>query len=211
MNGIDQFDALFYGTTNIKNYAGQIDPSVVNNFISPLAQQYVQEAVQRNIWYNSDVYYDQIRQYVHNKGPSIVHQDFITYLYRPVEFRTANLTMQRWIMAEPTVRAAYNAGQISGYESTYVDYEPGAIGDEHSDWRHVMNGVVVNDEANIYFDNYTAEKPKLSPGELVDILQTWSNAKLLMDNGAADITDPLETGQDDPTVTAYDDIEDDDD
>lgn len=194
----DAFESLLYGTSNIRNLAGSIDPNIVNNFITPLAQQYVQQSIQLNNYYNSDLYYDQVRNYIVQKGPSIVHQDFIAPLYMPDHFRLANLTMQRWVMAEPTVRQAFVDGQVCGYEDTYVDMEPGAVGEHHSDWRHVMNGIVTDDGAYIYVDNYSEDKPKLSMGEITDILSTWSNAKLLMDCGVTDITDPLADNADDP-------------
>jgi hypothetical protein len=198
---VDPFESLMYSTANIKNYAGVMDASIVNNYITPLAQQYVSETIQRNNWYNSEAYYDQVRNYVVSKGPSIVHQDFIMPLSTPDQFRLANLTMQRWIMAEPVVRQAYVDGQICGYEDTYIDHEPGMVSEAHSDWRHVMNGVVQGDYASIYVDNYSGDKPKLSIGEISDILTTWSTANLLMDLGVNDITDPLADSNDDPTFT----------
>lgn len=201
---VDPFDALLYGTSNMKNYAGSLDMSIVNQYVTPLAQQYVQESVQRNNWYNSDVYYDQVRSYMVQKGPGIVHQDFIAPLYMPDQFRMANLTMQRWIMAEPTVRQSFVDGHICGYEHTYLDYEPGMVGKDHSDWRHVMNGVIHDDQVCVYVDNYSGDKPKLSMGEVTDILSSWANAKLLMDLGVNDITDPLTDNSDDPVYSEKD-------
>lgn len=198
---IDPFESLMFGTSNIKNYAGAMDASIVSNYITPLAQQYVAETIQRNNWYNSEAYYDQVRNYVVSKGPSIVHQDFIMPLHTPDQFRLANLTMQRWIMAEPTIRQAYVDGQICGYEDTYIDHEPGMVGEDQSDYRHVMNGIIQNEHAYIYVDNYSGEKPKLSIGEVSDILSTWSTASLLMDLGVCDITDPLTDNSEDPKFT----------
>lgn len=195
---VDPFEALLFGTANIKNLAGSIDPGIVNNFITPLAQQYVQQSVQMNQYYNSDLIYDQVRNYVVQKGPGIVHQDFIAPLYAPEQFRLANLSMQRWIMAEPGIRQSYNDGHISGYEETYIDHEPGMVGDHHSDYRHVMDGIVDGDYAYVYVDSYSGDKPRLTLGEVSDILTTWSNAKLLMDLGVQDITDPLADESEDP-------------
>ncbi len=200
MGNIDAFDALLFGTSNIKNLAGTMDASIVSNFITPLAQQYVQQSLQMNQYYNSDLYYDQIRNYVVQKGPSIVHQDFIAPLYLPEQFRLANLSMQRWVMAQPDIRQSYIDGHISGYEDTYIDHEPGVVGEDHSDYRHITDGLVMGDYAYCFVDNYSGDKPKLSIGEVTDIINTWSNAKLLMDLGVSDITDPLADDSDDPTL-----------
>lgn len=69
-------------------------------------------------------------------------RDEICFLPDLVSLQNAPLTMQRWIMAEPTIRRTYHLQRCDGYSDTYVDLEPGLVGDQHYDYRRVMNGIV---------------------------------------------------------------------
>lgn len=69
-------------------------------------------------------------------------RDRIQPLRKMEDFQTAGMRMQRWIMAEPTVRQLYHEQGCDGYSNTYVDMEPGKVGVAHYDYRRVMNGIV---------------------------------------------------------------------
>lgn len=101
-------------------------------------------------------------------------------------------TMQRWIMAEPTVRKMYQEQRVDGYGETYQDMHKGDIGENHYDYRRVMNGIVVEDEhgnftAPTFFDELLDE-PELTIEEQVDILDTWTALKAFLRKGNEDPT-----------------------
>ena len=67
---------------------------------------------------------------------------------------------------------------------TYVDVEPKRIGDDHYDYRRVMDGVMVITDDDWYAKCYVEELKEgdrdLSHGEKTDIIQTWSNLEYLI-------------------------------
>ena len=56
--------------------------------------------------------------------------------------QNAKPIMQRYLMANPSIRKLYHNQQCDGYSDSYVDLEPGKIGEDHYDYRRVMHGVV---------------------------------------------------------------------
>lgn len=112
------------------------------------------------------------------------------------ELQRANLYMQRWIMAEPTVREIYHDQRCDGYQNTYMDMYPNDIGESHYDYRRVMDGVVINDvEPNVvsrhYIEDLLEGDRDLSSYEKHDILRTWDIVKQCMLAGEQDPTSPF--------------------
>ncbi len=116
------------------------------------------------------------------------------------ELQNAPPTMQRWIMAEPEVRRLYHQQRIDGYSHTYQDMQPGAIGEEHYDYRRVMDGMVVVDEvadedgeygwtATTYLEELLPDDNDLDIVEQVDITDTWQNAVAYIRRRKEDPTD----------------------
>ena len=96
----------------------------------------------------------------------------------------AGLQMQRWIMAEPTIRSLYHKEQVDGYSDTYVDMHPGVVGESHYDYRRAMDGLVMvaeeEDEegefgwsATTYFEDLYEDDNDLDLEEQLDIQDTW--------------------------------------
>lgn len=108
--------------------------------------------------------------------------------------QAAQPTMQRWVMANPMIREMYHDQRCSGYADTYVDVEPNAIGEQHYDYRRVMDGIVVEDEndwhVNMYFDEIREGDRELLSSEQFDILDTWKIMELFVKAGE-DPTDPF--------------------
>ena len=109
------------------------------------------------------------------------------------DFQTAGPTMQRWIMACKEVREAYHKQRIDGYHDTYVDASPGLVGDQHVDYRIVMDGVMYrpDDESDdLCFDMFydLPEDEVLEPDQRHDILDTWALARHYLVLNDADIT-----------------------
>jgi len=73
------------------------------------------------------------------------------------EFQQASIKSQRWLMADPVLRGLVHKDRAHGYRDTYVDMEPGSVGERHTDYKRVMNGIVVvnedgDAESTTYYD-----------------------------------------------------------
>jgi hypothetical protein len=114
-------------------------------------------------------------------------------LFELKEMQGASLLMQRWIMANPVVREQYHKQQLDGYSETYVDVNPGDIGEAHYDYRRVMDGTLVFDAegdwiCKQYLDKLHEGDRDLFHEEQVDIQQTWTAMDLVMHLGKDDPT-----------------------
>jgi hypothetical protein len=58
------------------------------------------------------------------------------------QLQEAPKVMQRYLMANKYARRKYFDQEIDGYSDSYVDLYPGQIGEDHYDYRRVMDGVV---------------------------------------------------------------------
>lgn len=65
--------------------------------------------------------------------------DIIRPLFTLDQLRLAQPQMQRWIMAEPTLREKWQNNLATGYE-TYFDIDPKGIGENHYDHNLVYSG-----------------------------------------------------------------------
>ena len=124
---------------------------------------------------------------------SIWQKDDIQELVDIGRLQHAPLKMQRWIMAEPTIRALYHQQRCDGYSDTYVDVAPGEIGDDHYDYRRATNGMVQEREdgswfANCYYDELLPEDRELAIDEQVDIQTTWAAVVAAIRKGKEDPT-----------------------
>jgi len=111
------------------------------------------------------------------------------------EVRNAQGIMQRYMMAEPSIRKAYHNQRIDGYSDSYIDNFPLAFADSHYDYRRVMDGMIVinNDHwvMNSYIhDTLDGEVDELTLDNKVDIINTWELARICLEAGE-DPTDIL--------------------
>ncbi len=123
------------------------------------------------------------------------HGDYIRPLRTIDDIQLASPVMIRYVMAEPMTRAMYHQGQVSGYDEAYVDHHPTRIGENHSDYTRVMNGIVVVDEtpddegeygwtATTYLDDAEPEEEQLDFSQQLDILETWAHVRqAIVDRG----------------------------
>lgn len=72
----------------------------------------------------------------------LFHPNTIVPLTTVSEIQSAKPVMQRYMMAMPMLRGLYMQQLCDGYSDTYADTEPGKIGDDHYEYRRVMNGMV---------------------------------------------------------------------
>lgn len=129
------------------------------------------------------------------KAGSFVYMEFIKPIFSPKEIQEAPMHMQRWLMAEPSIRKEYIKGRVAGFKDSYQDKDPGVVGEDHYDYRRVMDGVLYQDEKGDYwidthFEDLDEGDEELSHDEKFDILQTWEAARSLMKIYRSDLTDP---------------------
>lgn len=112
------------------------------------------------------------------------------------QLQHAPLTMQRWLMAEPTTRKLYHQQRIDGYSDTYFDVHPKDVGEDHYDYRRAMDGLLVVDEddesgawtATTYIDELLPDDQELELDQQVDIQQAWAYLRAKIADGKDDPT-----------------------
>lgn len=120
--------------------------------------------------------------------------DTITRLPDIGAIQHAKPNMQRWIMAEPTIRTAYHNQQCDGYSDTYVDDAPTSVGESHYEYRRATHAVFFQHAnrpnlcSTTYFETLRPDERSLVLEEQVDILQTWHTARQLLEAGKEDPT-----------------------
>lgn len=130
---------------------------------------------------------------VGRKLTNLWQQNDIRKLTDIADFQHAPENMNRWLMASPAVRRRYHRGECVGYGEDYVDHDPGLRGENHYDWRRVMNGIFVHDEergvsvASTYYEPIHNKGDLLDVVEQDDILTSWDILKDLM-HGTEDPT-----------------------
>lgn len=157
------------------------------------AQHYVELARQTFDSFNSSEAM-RLAKAVKRKVDSLWTKEGIYPMLDIGEIQNANLTMQRWIMAEPTIRKMYQQQRCEGYSDTYVDMHPGDVGEQHYDYRRVVDGIVVEQDDELvsvqYFDEIK-EGDELDIDEQVAILRTWDSIKNAIDENKEDPTSPF--------------------
>ncbi len=193
----DAFNAFIYPE---KNTGGlQYLRNQFNNFTGVLtgtANDFIQRSREQFERFNSSAAMEFARNMVKSvMGTAEVTTDRITTLWEVNQFQGASIPMQRWVMANPVVRDLYHAQGCEGYSDTYVDMQPKVSGEEHYDYRRVMDGVIQFDKddnwfAKIYVEELTEGDRDLTHGEKHDIIQTWSKLEYLIALGKDDPTSP---------------------
>lgn len=115
------------------------------------------------------------------------------------EIQNANDVMRRYIMANPAIRAWFHQEACDGYSGKYEDVQPGRIGEDHYDYRRVMDGIVVFDQPDAdgtvnwtstnYLDEILDGDEELDISKQLDIIRTWSVFEDELRFGATDPTD----------------------
>lgn len=172
------FDALIYskphpGTVNFL----QQQMETASHNLTQAGAAFMQSVNAAYDWVNFSAAANLARA-VGRKVRGIWQNDEIRALVEIAQLQHAPLKMQRWIMAEPTIRTLYHKQQCDGYSDTYVDREPGLIGDQHYDYRRVMDGMIVDSsdgdwQATTYMEDLLPDDMDLQLDEQNDILTTW--------------------------------------
>ena len=108
--------------------------------------------------------------------------------------QTAAPLMQRYIMAQPEIRALYHDNRCNGYSDTYVDLHPTKVGENHYDYRRVMQHMVQDTEdgwqVTSWAEDLVEGDRELGFDEKCCVLQTWDVVKMFVDAQASDPTNP---------------------
>lgn len=190
-----EFNALVYPTQHHNTI--QYIRNGLTNLPSTLTDQ-AKNLFQGAFNYFKDVNSSLSKQRALNAISSIsnFHQENTIYLINNIESaRQASLTMQRYLMAESSVRELYHNQQCDGYSDTYVDLEPNAIGADHYEWRRVMSGVVDYESEDkvttMYWDEIRDGDRELGPFEQLLILDAWEFMRIAVSQMNEDPTNPL--------------------
>jgi hypothetical protein len=193
--GTEAFNALAYGEQNPDNLAyfrERLDGLACT--FSDAGQAFANRARElHDQYYNSNVAH--IARAALRASQNLFMPNSVMMYQNIGQLQQAGTTMQRWIMANPIVRQAYHAQQCDGYSNSYVDMHPGKIGEDHYDYRRVMDGVVQESDehdwvAKFYMDDTLEGDVDLSHNQKVDILSTWDIANLMMAKAGEDPTSP---------------------
>ena len=134
------------------------------------------------------------------KVDNIHSLDVVKHLSTIAAVQQAQPTMQRFIMANPFVRQMYLDNRLDGFSDSYVNVHGNAIGENHYDYRLVMNGLMQvpeepkdeNDQGVImdYYDERPASELDLQLADQNAIVDTWANVIAWIQQGREDPTSP---------------------
>lgn len=123
--------------------------------------------------------------------------DDIGPMTRIGEFQNAGINKQRWLMANVKARRLAHADRMYGWRDSYVDMEPGRVGEQHRDYRQVVNGIARTDEhghrfIEQFFDVYDEDRrEELKFGDQTMIMDCmWENLEAIIAEGKDDPSDP---------------------
>lgn len=191
----DAFDMLLYPQQSYVNTYIQNQFSTFTQTLNEHASRFIEESKRL---YDA-LYHSKAMERARNlirSAKQFLHPTIIRPLETLEELQQANVTMQRWVMAQPEIRSLYKAEKIQGYPETYVDVHPNeGVGHEHYDYRRVMSGIVEDTEdgwhCRIHVEDLLPGDRELDFLEKCDILSTWDILEWYLTNSHLDPTDPF--------------------
>lgn len=189
----DEFDALAYGVQHPGALAyAQEKIQIASQMVTEAGRHFVDRAREM---YDRHMGHEAMRRAkaIVRAAVHVFDQDVVRPLTTLGELQNAKSQMQRWIMAEPTIRKDFHAGRCDGYSDSYVDVFPGLIRERHYDYRRVMQGMVQDDEDGgwhytTYFDDVLEGDRELDHNEQSTILNVWAIARAMHERGQDDVT-----------------------
>ncbi len=152
-------------------------------------KQYEQEFINNFNYFSNGNAINRARDIVLKYAPdSCSKTDYTNYVLPLITLenqQNASPVMQRWIMANPEIRSIYLKQRCDGYNETYTNLYGNKIGEEHYDYRRVMNGIGVEQENGDidfvqYFDELVEGDRELTLLEQTDILNTWNTTNMIL-------------------------------
>lgn len=125
-------------------------------------------------------------------------EDRIMRLTSLADLQQAKPKMQRYLMANPRVRKLFYGNKVNGYNGAFYSDEPGLYGNEHSDYRNVMQGGYVGTDDEDRFVTYLDvlhddSDDVLTFNERLVIREAWALMDAELDAGGQDPTSPSKT------------------
>lgn len=120
--------------------------------------------------------------------------DKIHYLHDIADFQRAKPIMQRFLMAEPTIREMYLRFEADGYSETYQNIHGNDVGTWHHDYRLIMDGMLVeapDDELVVrvfYEDQHEEDLVRLTPWDQMDVARSWERMRYFIQQREQDPT-----------------------
>lgn len=125
----------------------------------------------------------------------VFNPNAVTYLSTVKAIQEAKPVMQRYLMANPCIRSLYHKQLCNGFSDSYVDHEPGKIGEAHYDYRRVMANIVQETETKdeetgevnhswsvvSYAEDLVEGDRNLHIDEQMDIVSCWQLMKMAID------------------------------
>lgn len=197
--GTATFDASFYGapTQSGMQFLREQLTNISQNLTD--AGRAFYQSVQSSI---DNFNFDYAARMARAAGRAVMNMwtmDVIQPLTTIGELQHAPPVMQRWVMAEPSIRKLYNQGRADGYSESYKDLDPGHVGEQHYDYRRATDGYLFVDQepdaegnvgwqATTYFDQLLPTDEDLSFQDQIDIQTTWAAIRKFTAKGGEDPT-----------------------
>lgn len=198
--GVETFNAIAYGQptqTDIQFFN--------NNYANFMQTQQYETDVNRRSFFQAiqnrieQVDYNKLYDYLRTVGRRISglwgSEDRITTLTKLVDIQFPPQNMIRWLMANPVVRQKYHAGMCEGYGDNYIDLDPKDIGEDHQDYRTIMNGMPQYSEEHghdvcVTYDDIATDDfaGRLTFVDREDIIDTWRHTNYYMEEMKDDPT-----------------------
>ena len=142
--------------------------------------------------YMTDVFtQSNILNQITNQNVSIAG-NYVQELNSFYALQSANITMQRYVMANPTIRQPYIDQNCQGYSETYVDLFKGQVGAEHYDYRRVTDGMLMSTpegwQVSYYDERLEVGDRELDFNDKAKILATWDAMDWMVENCKFDFT-----------------------
>lgn len=191
----DEFNALLYPDQHqsVRGYM-QEHLSSFTNAVTDIGQNFVSRVKNLYERLNDSSIMERARAVV-RAASGIMNYNVIYQINNLEDLRAASTVMQRWLMANPTVREVYLDQRCDGYSETYFNIHDKDIGEDHYDYRRVMHGSLVKENNEYVFKHYydspiTDDEKPLTVEEQFIIQDAWDIANLYFAN-KQDCTNPF--------------------
>ena len=193
-------DYLLYGdqTAKVTNYLYNQIQALPKTFNAFAERVYSSMLSSYNFLTNNLTQYA-IQNQLQENGLVAVN-DYYRELSSYEQLATANLTMQRWVMAHPDVKTLYNKQAIDGYSETYPMVGDNGVGINDYNYRRVMNNALQDTEngwkVQTYIDDLYKGDRELTAREQIIIRNSWDAIDHILHSCKFDFTvnskDPIE-------------------
>lgn len=192
---IESFDMLLYPDQSAQNqWYIQSQLNQLNASLSNVGQKFMQGATELYNRIHDNELVRRAKAAI-RMAQSSFHPNQIRSLETLEDLQAASLVMQRWVMAQPDLRAMYQKHLVEGYSDTYVDIHKDTIADTHYDYRRVMDGVIQDHDdgwvSRQFIEDLLKGDRDLDFDEQVDILKTWQIIEMYAKARKADPSNPF--------------------